>query len=228
MLKVLGIPGGEASRIRSITHACSNCDHIAASKHGSTRTANSRHPRCDESILQEFKPQEDGPCSPPTPERRFGALGNAGIRWIQPNPIKGVSLKPLTAFDQPCGHRALHEGNPGSERRGDSIETGLVAALTQVQSQPNFPEVVSTTNNWGQSLAHLSIIHSYPYLLSCLVDWHINLAIADANGLTALHYAYMKGDSESVRILRRGGASDSAVDRLGRKPTDLLWLSHRH
>ena len=106
--------------------------------------------------------------------------------------------------------------------RGDPIETGLVAALTSLQSQPNFPETVSTTNDWGQTLAHLSIIHGYPYLLGHLVDWHINLAIADANGLTALHYAYMKSDSESVRILRRGGASDSVVDKLGRRPLDLL------
>ena len=238
VLKVFSTPGGGTSRIHSITlmrnpmpssHARSTCGHSAASKHGSTRTANSRHPpRRDKSILQGFKPHPHGPCSPPTPEQRFGAPSNAGISWYQPNPIKEVSLKPQTAFDQPCDNRALHEGNREFERRGDPIETGLVVALTHLQSQPNFLEVVSTTNNWGQSLAHLSIIHSYPYLLSRLVGWHINLAIADANGLTALHYAYMKGDLESVRILRKGGAPDNVVDELGRKPTDLLWLSYRH
>ena len=128
---------------------------------------------------------------------------------------------PLTIFDGPLGSRDLQSGNRGSEMRGDPIETGLVAALTSLQSQPNFPETVSTTNDWGQTLAHLSIVHGYPYLLGHLVDWHINLAIADANGLTALHYAYMKSDLESVRILRRGGASDSVVDKLGRKPSEL-------
>ena len=236
VLKVFGIPGGGTSRIRATTlmrnsmpssYARSNCDHSAAGENGSTRMANSHHPRRDELILQGFKPHEDGPCSSPTPEQRFGAPSNTDINWIQPSVIKEVSLTPLTTIDQPCGNKALHEGSPGSERRGNPIETGLVAALTHLQSQPEFLGVVSTTNNWGQTLAHISIIHGYPYLLSHLVDWHINLAIADANGLTALHYAYMKGDSESVQILRRGGASDSAVDKLGRKPRDLLWLSDR-
>ena len=116
---------------------------------------------------------------------------------------------------------ALQGETRGPEPRGGPIETGLVAALTSLQSQPNFPEIVSTTNDWGQSLAHLSIVHGYPYLLNCLVDWHINLAIADANGLTALHYAYMKNDLWSIRTLQRGGASESVMDRLGRRPLDL-------
>jgi len=111
--------------------------------------------------------------------------------------------------------------NHGPEPREDLIETGLVKGLSSLQVQSNFQEVVSTTNDWGQNLAHLSILHGYPSLLGHLVDWHIDLTIADANGLTALHYAYMKGDLDSVRILRGGGASESVVDKLGRTPLDL-------
>jgi hypothetical protein len=133
------------------------------------------------------------------------------------------ALRPLAAFDSTQSSRALQAGYHESIWREVpiEIETGLVEALRCLQVQPNFREIVSTTNNWGQSLAHLSICHGYSSLLSCLVDWRINLTISDGNGFTALHYAYMKGDLDSVRILRRGGASEIAMDKLGRRPLDL-------
>ena len=128
---------------------------------------------------------------------------------------------PPTTFDGTHGSQALRGRNHNSSRRRISIETGVMEALCSLQLQPNFRGIVSTTNDWGQTLAHLSICYDYPYLLRSLVDWRIDLAIADANGLTALHYAYMKGDLDSVRILRRGGASERVVDKLGRTPLDL-------
>ena len=107
-------------------------------------------------------------------------------------------------------------------RQEDQIETDLVVALRSLQVQPNFREIVSTKNKWGQTLAHLSIFYDYPSLLRSLIDWRIDLTIADANGLTALHYAYMKGDLNSIRTLRRGGGSEIVMDNLGRTPLDLL------
>ena len=94
-------------------------------------------------------------------------------------------------------------------------------ALSCLQARPNFHEIVSTTSDYHQSLAHLAIIYDYPSLLGRLVGWHIDLTIADVNGLTALHCAYLKGDPDCVRILRRGGASESATDKLGRIPSEL-------
>ena len=93
--------------------------------------------------------------------------------------------------------------------------------LSYFQTQDNFQEILSTTNDYSQTLAHLSIFYGYPSLLSHLVEWGIDLAISDINGLTALHCAFMKGDLDSVRILRRGGASKSVTDKLGRTPSDL-------
>jgi hypothetical protein len=95
-------------------------------------------------------------------------------------------------------------------------------ALGCLRARPNFHEIVSTTNDYHQTLAHLAILYDYPSLLGRLVEWRINLTIADVNGLTALHCAYMKGDLEGVRILRRGGASEGATDKLGRTPSELL------
>ena len=80
---------------------------------------------------------------------------------------------------------------------------------------------MSTTNEYGQSLAHLAILYDHPSLLHHLVDWGIDLALSDVNGLTALHFAYMKGDRHGVRVLRRGDAPEAAKDKLGRIPSDL-------
>jgi len=93
--------------------------------------------------------------------------------------------------------------------------------LSCLQTRNNFHEILSTTNDHSQTLAHLSIFYGYPSLLRHLVEWGIDLAISDVNGLTALHGAFMKGDQDSVRILRRGGASETATDKLGRTPSDL-------
>ena len=204
------------------------------------------HPAGASDLLQSLAYSQDGPHLPPLNETRTRSSrrrssnqaqtrsspttrGNSTSSDTRQSPGQSEVPSAVAGVTSQIGsppHRVmmsvdLQGENCGPEPRGDPIETGLVAALTSLQSRPNFPEIVSTTNDWGQSLAHLSILHGYPYLLSCLVDWHINLAIADANGLTALHYAYMNNDLGSIRSLRRGGASESVVDKLGRRPLDL-------
>jgi len=121
----------------------------------------------------------------------------------------------FAALSGPQGNQILQG------RSQNPIEAGLVHALSSIQARPNFGEIVSATNEYSQTLAHLAILYEYPSLLRHLVDWSIDLAISDVNGLTALHCAYMKGDLPSVRILQRGGAPEAAKDKLGRIPSDL-------
>ena len=118
-------------------------------------------------------------------------------------------------------NQTLQGRSGGVQPQENPTEAGLVHALICIQARPSFHEIVSTTNEYGQTLAHLAILYDYPSLLRHLVDWCIDLAIADVNGLTALHCAYMKGDLHSVRVLRRGGAPEAAKDKLGRIPSDL-------
>ena len=127
----------------------------------------------------------------------------------------------LTSLSGPQPNRGIQGGSHGTGPRDDPIETSLMEALSCLQARPNFHDIVSTTSDYHQTLAHLAIIYDYPSLLGRLVEWHIDLTIADVNGLTALHCAYMKGDPDTVRILRRGGASESATDKLGRTPSEL-------
>ena len=127
----------------------------------------------------------------------------------------------LTALHGPQVNRGLRGESRGGKAQDDPIETDLMEALSCLQDRLNFHQIVSTTNAYNQTLAHLSIFYSYPFLLCRLVEWGIDLTIADVNGLTALHCAYMKGDRVSVHNLRKGGASETAKDALGRIPSDL-------
>jgi len=102
------------------------------------------------------------------------------------------------------------------------VESALLNALLSLREKPNFDEIVSTSNDSSQTLAHLSVLYGYKSLLERLVEWRIDLTVADISGLTALHCAYLKEDRESIRILLSWGASSSIEDRLGRRPRDLL------
>jgi len=101
------------------------------------------------------------------------------------------------------------------------IESSLLGALLSLREKPNFDDIVSTSNDSSQTLAHLSVLYGYISLLRHLVEWRIDLRVADINGLTALHCAYLKEDRESIQILLRGGAPPSIEDKLGRLPRDL-------
>ena len=93
-------------------------------------------------------------------------------------------------------------------------------ALACLQARSDFHEIVSTTNDHNQTLAHISICYGYSSLLNHLVEWGIDLTIADANGLTALQFVNQEGDLDSMRILRRGGAFETMTDTLGRTPSE--------
>ena len=105
--------------------------------------------------------------------------------------------------------------------RAEQIESSLLEGLLSLRAKPNFDDIVSTRSNSNQTLAHISVLYDFMSLLRHLVEWRIDLTVADIKGLTALHYAYEKEDRESIRILLRGGASTAIEDKLGRFPRDL-------
>ena len=117
------------------------------------------------------------------------------------------------------------EGGSASQGSGNSqdaqIETSILAALLSLREKTDFDDIVSTSNDSNQTLAHLSVLYGFISLLRHLVEWKIDLTVADISGLTALHCAYLKEDRESIRILLRGGASPYIEDKLGRLPNDM-------
>ena len=76
----------------------------------------------------------------------------------------------LTALNEPRLTRSLHGGSHGAGLQGDPIETDLIEALSRLQPRPNFHEIVSTTNGYNQTFAHLPILYDYPSLLGRLVE----------------------------------------------------------
>ena len=127
----------------------------------------------------------------------------------------------LTSLNEPQSARGLQGGSYGPGPRDDPIGVRRTQALGCLQARPNSHEIVSTTSDYHQTFPTLSVFDHYPSLHDRLVEWCIDLAIADKDGLTALHFAYMRGDPDIVRIRRRGGASECATDKLGRTRSEL-------
>jgi len=108
----------------------------------------------------------------------------------------------------------------GTHQAGQ-VESSVIKRLQSLREKSGFRTIVSTTDDSSQTLAHLSARFGYISLLQHLVEWEIDLTVADVSGLTALHWAYLKGDWESARILLWADAPQGVKDKLGRLPRDL-------
>ena len=115
-----------------------------------------------------------------------------------------------------------HQGRGNRTALNETVESSVIQALLSLRTQSNFQHVISISNDYSQTLVHLTVLYGFKTLLKHLLDWSAELGIADNNGLTALHCAYLSGDLESILLLRRGGASMYIQDKLGRLPLD-LW-----
>ena len=129
-----------------------------------------------------------------------------------------VLQKNLTRDSKRNGKRPMREGGA----RDNEIETAIIQALEPLQDTLDFDELISKTNDYNQTLAHFAVLFGYINLLKVLVGWNIDLTIADVNGLTALHCAYMKGDRACVELLLEKGVSEAVLDALGRAPSHLM------
>lgn len=127
----------------------------------------------------------------------------------------------LHILNPPKNEQPPHGRSDGTTHDAN-VESSVIQALSSLHTQPNFQHVVSISNDYSQTLAHLSVLYGFKSLLEHLIDWDVDLAVADNNGLTALHCAYLAGDRDSILLLRRGGALTSIPDQLGRLPLD-LW-----
>ena len=112
-----------------------------------------------------------------------------------------------------------------SKREGSKdgdIEAAIIQALAPLHNTVEFEGLISKTNDHNQTLAHFAVLFGYTNLLRRLVEWKINIAISDVNGLTPLHCAYKKGDRTCVELLLENGAPATVLDTLGRAPSHLM------
>ena len=82
------------------------------------------------------------------------------------------------------------QGHGNGTTHDANVESSVIQALSSLDTQPNFQHVISISNDYNQTLAHLSVLYGFKSLLEHLIDWNVELEIADNNGLTALHCAY--------------------------------------
>jgi hypothetical protein len=102
-----------------------------------------------------------------------------------------------------------------------NIEDVSIQFLCKSSTRPNWRQIVSSCNDYGQTMAHISVTLGYSRLLQHLITWEIDLNAVDNIGFTALHYAYLFSQGECARFLIHSGADPLILDDLGRSPSDL-------
>lgn len=103
----------------------------------------------------------------------------------------------------------------------DELEDLSIRFLSADSKAANWAQMVSSQNQSGQTLAHISVMLGYLRLLSSLVKWGIDLNLTDSMGSTALHYAFLCSEPACAVLLIRSGADELVLDELGRSPWDL-------
>jgi len=121
-----------------------------------------------------------------------------------------------------------HSTHPNNQEREEpprleeeNMEDISIYFLRTYSSHPNWKQIVSTCNDYGQTLAHIAVTLGYVRLLQHLFRWQIDLNLVDSMGLSALHYAYLFKQEECAKILIYSGVDRSILDDLGRSPADL-------
>lgn len=100
-------------------------------------------------------------------------------------------------------------------------ESAFLDILSALKPLPEFPRLLATVNEQGQTLLHLAVHLRYQELVQELIHWGIDPNIRDVNGFTALHAAYLCDDPFVVGFLEAEGATPFVLDELGRSPTEL-------
>jgi hypothetical protein len=119
-------------------------------------------------------------------------------------------------------HSDNHEGaETFPTPKEENLEEISIHFLRTYSIRPNWRQIISSCNAYGQTMAHISVTLGYLRLLRHLFTWEIDLNVVDYMGLTALHYAYLFKQEECARFLIQSGVDQFILDDLGRSPSDL-------
>jgi hypothetical protein len=82
------------------------------------------------------------------------------------------------------------DGEPGPFDSNTSLhsslpESAFLNILSALRPLPEFPRLLATANEHGQTLLHLAIHLRYQELVRKLIDWGIDPNLRDVNGSTA-------------------------------------------
>ena len=119
-------------------------------------------------------------------------------------------------------HPDNREGAEASPRPEDvNLEEVSIHFLRRYSVHSNWKQIISSCNDYGQTMAHISVTLGYLRLLRHLFTWGIDLNVVGSMGSTALHYAYLYKQEDCTKFLIQSGVNQFILDDLGRSPSDL-------
>ena len=101
--------------------------------------------------------------------------------------------------------------SPSVTANARSREEVLISILNSHPWSPVASTAFNLANKYGQNLAHLCAQLGYHRLLTCLIEWGLDINVKDANGWTPLDFARFYGDLDAVDILEGGWEDDVEV-----------------
>jgi len=133
-----------------------------------------------------------------------------------------MNTPPNPSMNTRVDHSDNHEGAETSPRPEEvNLEEISIHFLRAYSIHPNWKQIISSCNDYGQTMAHISVTLGYLRMLRHLFTWEIDLNVVDNMGLTALHYAYLFKQEECAKFLIHSGVDQFILDDLGRSPSDL-------
>ena len=114
------------------------------------------------------------------------------------------------------------ENHPAWRAQDKAIEIAIIEVLASLQNKLHFEKLISTTDDYNQTLAYFAVHLGYPNSLGRPMEWNIGPTIADVNGIAVLQCAYKKGDRACVELLLKNGAPKTVLDALGQAPSHLM------
>ena len=119
-------------------------------------------------------------------------------------------------------HPDNREGAETCPRPEDvDLEEVSIHFLRAYSIHPNWKQIISSCNDYGQTVAHITVALGHLRLLRHLFTWEIDFNVVDNLGLTALHYAYLFKQGDCAKFLIQSGVNQFILDDLGRSPSDL-------
>ena len=93
--------------------------------------------------------------------------------------------------------------------------------LCTYSTPPDWKQIVSTCDEYGQTFARIAVNLGYFRFLQHIFRWYIDLNVMDSLGLPALSSAYLSQQGECAKILIHSGVDRFIHNILGRAPADL-------
>ena len=133
-----------------------------------------------------------------------------------------MNTHPYPSLNTSPDHSDNREGAETCPRPEDvNLEEFSIHFLRRFSIHPNWRQIISSSNDYGQTMAHISVTLGYVRLLRQLLTWEIDLNTVDSTGSTALHYAYLFKQKECAKLLIQSGADQFILDDLGCSPSGL-------